>query len=205
MENSLFITSNAYDGLSWLGRPICMVIGIMIVLTLVLGARWRKRLVHERRLASESQTVDPAMAVAAIGLLLAFSIWGLAPTFSWATDVGGVPMVTFIPAICLSLFALGGSVRDFRRVHGSGGDVFPGRRRLKQFLNLHLWWGGLVGATIIAGQLVAFPLFVALHVRLVVGHAWWIALLCAGATWAFLHLLFDRMIAVIWYPSMLFY
>ena len=205
MENSLFITSNAYDGLSWLGRPICMVIGAMIVLTLVLGTRWRKRRSHDRRIAGESQSVDPAMALAAIGLLLAFSIWGLVPTFSWAADVGAVPMITFIPAISLSLVALGWSVRDFRTVRAAGGDVFPGRRKLKQVLNLQLWWTGLVGTTIIAGQLVAFPLFVALHVRLVVGHAWWIALISAAGTWAFLHFLFDRAIAVMWYPSMLFY
>ena len=205
MENSLFITSNAYDGLSWLGRPICIVIGAMTVLTLVLGTRWRKHPSHGRSIASEAQTVDPTMALVAIGLLLAFSIWGLAPTFSWATDVGAVPMITFIPAICLSLAALGWSVRDFRKVRAGGGDVFPGRRKLKQVLNLHLWWAGLVGATVVAGQLVAFPLFVALHIRLVVGHAWWIAVLGAAGTWAFLHFLFDRTIAVIWYPSMLFY
>ena len=205
MENSLFITSNAYDGLSWLGRPICIVIGAMTALTLVLGIRWRKHPSHGRSIAREVQTVDPTMALVAIGLLLAFSIWGLAPTFSWAADVGGIPMITFIPAICLSLAALGWSSRDFRRVRAGGGDVFPGRRKLKQFLNLHLWWAGLVGATVVAGQLVAFPLFVALHIRIVVGHAWWIALLGAAGTWAFLHFLFDRTIAVIWYPSMLFY
>ena len=205
MENSLFITSNAYDGLSWLGRPVCVVIGALIVFTLVFGTRWRKRLSQDRRIAGESQSVDPAMALVAIGMLLAFSIWGLAPTFSWPTDVGAIPMITFIPAICLSLAALGWSVREFRKVRGSGGDVFPGRRKLKQVFNLHLWWTGLVGATIVAGQPIAFPLFVALHVRLVVGHAWWIALLCAAGTWAFLHFLFDRAIAVMWYPSMLFY
>ncbi len=205
MENALFITSNAYDGLSWLGRPICIVIGAMIVLSLVLGTRWTKRRSRDATFVHEAQPVDPTMSLVAIGLLLAFSIWGLAPTFSWATDVGAVPMITFIPAICLSLAALAFSVRDFRRIRANGEDAFPVQRELVQVLHLHLWWFGLVGATMLAGQLVAIPLFVALHVRLVVGYAWWIALLCAAGAWVFLHLLFDRALAIMWYPSMFFY
>ena len=205
MENALFITSHAYAGLTWLGRPACVVIGALIVLSLVLGPRSRKRHSPDRRIVHETPHADPVISLVAIGLLLGFSIWGLAPTFSWATDVGAVPMVTFIPAICLSLVALRGSVRDIRNVHLSGGDVFPGGRTLQPVAHLHLWWIGIVGATIIAGQLVALPLFVALHVRFVVGRAWPTSLLSAAGTWALLHFLFDRAIAVIWHPSMLFH
>lgn len=205
MENALFITSHAYDGLSWLGRPICMVIGAMIVLSVVLGARWGMGRSDDRRIAIEGQPMDSVVSLVAIGLLLAFSIWGLVPTFSWATDVGAVPMITFMPAICLSLAAMTIRVRDFRVVRANNEDVFPVRRELTQVFQLHLWWMGLIGATIVAGQTVAFPIFVALHVRLAVGYAWWIALLCAAGSWVFLHLLFDRALAVMWYPSIFFY
>ena len=205
MENALFITNHAYDGLSWLGRPICMVIGATIVLSLVLGARWKIRPSVDQRIVHEMQPVDPVMSLVAVGMLLLFSIWGLAPTFSWATDVGAIPMITFIPAVCLSLAALWRSAREVRQVHLAGGDVFPGRSKLNRAVHLHLWWISLLGATVMAGQLVSLPLFIALHILFVVGYAWWIALLCAAGTWIFLHLLFDRAMAVMWYPSLLFH
>ena len=205
MENALYITSHAYDGLSWLGRPICMVIGAMIVLSLVLGSRWKIGRSHDKRIAIEGQPADSVVPLVAIGLLLAFSIWGLVPTFSWATDVGAVPMITFMPAIGLSLVALAVRVRDVRKVRANNEDVFPVRRELTRVFQLHLWWISLIGATMVAGQLVAFPIFAALHVRLAVGYSWWIALLCAAGSWVFLHLLFDRALAIMWYPSIFFY
>ena len=205
MENALFITNNAYDGLTWLGRPACLVIGALVVLSLVLGARGRMRRSADKKIVHEMQPADPVMSLVAAGMLLAFSVWGLTPTFSWAADVGAIPMITFIPMICLSLAALWRGVREARRVHMAGDDVFPGRSTLNRAVHLHLWWMGLLGATVMAGQLVALPLFVALHILFVVGYAWWIALLSAAGTWMFLHFLFDRAMAVIWYPSLLFH
>ena len=205
MENALFITSHAYGGLSWLGRPICIVIGVIIVLVLFHGTRWKMRRSQDQSFVHETQPIDHVMSIFAIMLLLAFSIWGLLPTFSWATDVGFVPMITFVPAICLCLIALAYCARNFRQARARNEDVFPVRSELNQVFHLNLWWIGLVGSTIIAGQLIAFPLFTALHIRFSVGYAWWIALLCAAGTWVFLFLLFDRTISTMWYPSMLFH
>ena len=63
----------------------------------------------------------------------------------------------------------------------------------------------LLAATILAGQLVALPIFVALYILFVGKYAWWTAVLSAVGAWTFLHVLFDRVIATIWYPSLLFH
>ncbi len=205
MENALFITNHAYDGLSWIGRPICLVIGALIVLSLILGSRWKKQSSLATGSSHETQSADPTIKLVAISMLLAFSIWGLMPTFTWATDVGSIPMMTFIPAIGLAVLALVLGLKEIRHVHSSGGDVFPSRRNLGQIAHLHFWWAGIVVTTIVVGQLIALPLFVACHIRFVVKRSWLTAILCAAGTWAFIHILFDRVMAVIWYPSMLFY
>ncbi|MEK9647424.1 MAG: hypothetical protein VW547_17945 [Alphaproteobacteria bacterium] len=36
------------------------------------------------------------------------------------------------------------------------------------------------------------------------GHGWKVALGYAVGSWRFLYLMFDRVIAVVWYPSLLF-
>ena len=205
MENALFITTNAYDGLSWLGRPICLAIGVLVVVSIVAGARRKVRHAEGRRILIEFGRADPTMSLIAVGMLLAFSIYGLAPTYSWADDVGRIPMLTFVPAICMSLLALRHGVREIRKMRASGGNFFSTRIELDQVAQLYLWWLGVLAITIVAGQIVALPIFVALYILFVGKYAWWIALLSALGTWTFLHVLFDRVIAVIWYPSLLFH
>ena len=205
MENALFITTNAYDGLSWFGRPICLAIGVLVVVSIFAGARRKVRHAEGRRILIEFGRADPTMSLVAVGMLLALSIYGLAPTYSWADDVGRIPMLTFVPAICMSLLALRHGVREIRQMRANGDDVFSIKTELGRFAQLYLWWLGVLGTTIVAGQLVALPVFVALYIRFVGRYAWWIALLSGLGTWTFLHVLFDRVIAVVWYPSLLFH
>ena len=51
----------------------------------------------------------------------------------------------------------------------------------------------------------ALPVFIAAYLRVWGRVKWWIALLYAGLGWAFLFIMFDRVIAVMWYPSLLFF
>ena len=205
MENSLFITTHAYDGLTWLGRPICMVIGLLIVVSIFASTRRNAGDTEAKGSVIGFSQADPTMSLLAVGMLMALSIYGLSPTFSWATDVGQIPMLTFIPAICLSLPALLLSVRKIRLTLSNGEDAFPTRTELGQVTRLYLWWLGMLAVTIVAGQLVALPIFIALYFLIVGRYAWWRALLSAIGAWVFLYVVFDRVMAVVWYPSLLFH
>ncbi len=206
MENALFITNSAHDGLDWLGRPICMIIALLIVLTVGFAAR---RTVaargRGRRIAADLGRADPAMATVALALCLSAFVYALVPTFSWPADVGRIPMATVIPGIGLSAAALVLAVREFFRTRAAGDDAFPVRGELGPTGRMALWWLGLVGLAMLAGQLVALPAFVLLYTRVRGRYAWWIAALYAAGAWAFLYVMFDRIVAVLWYPSALFY
>ena len=205
MENALFITSHAYDGLSWLARPACMAIGVLIVVSIATGIRRNAEHATARRIMIESRRSDPTMSLVAVGMLLALSIYGLAPTYSWAADVGRIPMLTFVPAICMCLPALRNSIRKSLQMRANGEDAFPTRIELGRVSRLCLWWLGILAVTIAAGQLVALPMFIALYFLLEGRYAWWKALLGAAGAWTFLYVLFDRTIALVWYPSLLFH
>ena len=77
-----------------------------------------------------------------------------------------IPMLTFIPAIGLSLAALWHSVRDYRHARAAGRDIFPGRIEMREAGRLYLWWLCVLATTVLAGQLIALPLFAALYVTL---------------------------------------
>lgn len=206
MENALFITTSVHDGLSWLGRPICLIIGALIVVSIVLAVRRRKkRKADDTRIAADLGRTDSTMSLIAVGLLLAVSFYGLAPTFSWPADVGPTPMITMMPAICLATVALWQGAREVGRIRSEGGDVFPVCAEIAPVAHLYLCWLGVFAVTVVAGQLVALPIFVALYLLVWGGYAWWIALIYAAAGWAFLYVMFDRIVAVLWYPSLLFH
>ena len=212
MENALFITNSVHDGLDWLARPICLVIGVLIVGSIVFGARRRRsarvqtaqgsRRAHTGSDLERGQT-DPTMALLVTGLLLAASVYGLARAFSWPADVGQIPMLTFIPAIGLCLAPFCHSVRDLRQARDVGRDTFPGRVELGEAARLYLWWIGVMAATMLVGQLVAMPVFAALYLKFRGGFTWRAGLLYAAGVFSFLYLVFDRIVAVLWYPSLL--
>ena len=206
MENALFITNSVHDGLGWLTRPICLIIGALIVLSILFAMRRRRaRKDSDIRIAADLGRTDPTMALVATGLLLAVSAAALVPAFAWPDDVGRTPIITFIPAIVLAGAALLLDAREFRRIRAAGGDAFPVRGELPRVAHLFIWWFGLFAATVIAGQLVAIPLFVALYLLVWGRCKWWVALVYAAASWGFLYVMFDRIVAVLWYPSLLFH
>ena len=206
MENALFITNSVHDGLEWLARPICLVIAVLIAASIVFAfLRQRRMRAQAKEPVRGRDAVDPTASLLAAGLLLAASIWGLAPTFSWPADVGQIPMLTFILAVGLSLMGLWHGVRALRQARADGSDLFPSRPEWGHAGHLLLWWLGLFGVTVAAGQLIALPAFAALYVIVKGRQAWWTGALYAVGAWVLLYGVFEHIVGVLWYPSLLFH
>lgn len=204
MENALFITNSVHDGLEWLARPICLAIAVLIAASIVFAfLRQRRMRTQTRAPVRERGAVDPTASLLAAGLLLAASIWGLAPTFAWPADVGQIPMLTFISAVGLSLIGVWHSVRAIRQARADGSDLFPSRPEWGHAGHLLLWWLALVGITVAAGQLIALPAFAALYVIVKGRQAWWTGALYAVGAWVLLYGVFEHIVGVLWYPSLL--
>ena len=62
----------------------------------------------------------------------------------------------------------------------------------------------LLVATVVIGQRLALPLFVAGYLVVWGKFPWRFALLYAGICWLILQVMFDQMVRVVWYPSLLF-
>ena len=207
MENALFITDNAYAGLSWLLRPMSMGILVLIVLTLFFAsrsARRRKTLPSGVRLG-EIATADPTISLGMGVLFLAVLIYALVPAMSWPSDAGNIPLLTIIPAIALALLMIWQSWREANKARETGGDAFPVRGELGPAARFIAWLLGVVAVTHIAGQPVALPLFMTLYLIVWGKCKWWFAITYGVAGWVFLYAMFAQLIAVMWHPSVLFF
>jgi len=213
MENALSISLRSYDGFGFLGRPVTMV--LLVVTVLIVGYTVWRQVQERRRLAAagpdeetskvmgEGAFSDPRAALATDTVMFAVLVAAIWIATAWLRSVAMLPLVAAVPALVLTAAALAGDISALRRGDrpesatgesgGWGAAIF--------FL---LWIAGIVVATLVAGQLVALPLMMAAYLLLRGGHDWKVALGYAVGGWLFLYLMFDRIIAVIWYPSLLF-
>ena len=186
MENSLHLSMAAY-GIGFILRPICIVIALAIIVTICLcgalapAAQGRIR----RRWTRPMQM--PAIPGVSLGLALAVGavlIYAIAASFQWPARVRLFPLVFSIPALVLAAFA---AFYDWRAVKTApvaatpGGQVtVPGfgsvSREVLQGAHFFAWLGGVLAVTVLFGQHVALPLFIALYLLVWGKYRWPVAL-----------------------------
>lgn len=204
MEDALHITMSGYEWGALVQRPVSMIIVAAILLTVAFAVRSnvRQRRSDERARFGETETWDPYISFGMLLLIAAAFVYALIPAVSWPADTGRIPMTTAIPGLALCALALVQTGLSARR--GGDGATRLGGVALGRAAYFFLWLGGIGVATVLAGQLVALPLFMGLYILVWGGYAWWVGALYAAGGLVFLYGMFDRIVAVIWYPSILF-
>jgi hypothetical protein len=212
MENSLYLTTQAHGLTGWLLRPICLIILGLIVLTVIFSAR---HVVRSRRTpgaakpAGDTGIVDPLIGLPLTVLLLVVFAAGSLQALTWPPEVKLFPLTAGIPGIGLALIALAREGSLFLRTSGEAGGVAglvkasPAAGEIGTASRFMIWLLGILIATLVFGQQVALPAFIALYLVVWGRYRWWVAALYAGAGWAFLYGMFDRIIHVVWYPSLI--
>ena len=196
MEDALHITAEGYTWSSLAQRPILLTILAGIVLTVVFAARASRR---EGRGRTE-ENLDPRISLLMLVLIAAAFAYTFIPAVSWPSDSGRIPIVTALPGLALCVLALARL-----RIPGDDPRMAPlAPRTLASAGGFFLWLAGVGVATMVAGQLVALPLFMALYIVVWGGYRLWLGALYAAGGLAFLYVMFERVVAVMWYPSLLF-
>ena len=207
MENALFITNSVHDGLEWLARPICLVIAVLIAASIVFAfLRQRRMRAQAKAPVQERGAVDPTASLLAAGLLLAASIWGLAPTFSWPADVGQIPMLTFILAVGLSLIgACGTAFGPSGKPAPTAATSFPANP--SGAMPAISWCGGSASLASPSrpDNSSRCPRLQRSTSSSRVAEAWWTGALYAAGAWMLLYGVFEHIVGVLWYPSLLFH
>jgi TctA family transporter len=213
MENSLHLSIRSY-GWEWLGRPIVLILGAVIAITVFFAIRshLRQRREAPGPVTSDADAGDPRLSLLFSGFVLLVFAAAVIAALQWPPTVRLFPVVIGGAGLALSAGAFlkdVGAVRAMNRMPGasvlpSGAAVADMRRDLARTANFFGWLAALIVATIVAGQHIALPLFMGLYLMVWGGYSWRIALLYMAAGLAFMVGMFDYVMHTIWYPSLIF-
>ena len=210
MESALYVTYQAYGPISWMFRPICLVILILAVLTVIVsGLRARRQnkegaSVKIKEIQSEDQL---AGFVFIFIMVLVFFLAGW-QSLGWDRATGQFPIVVCVPAVILGLLALMRDGSSLKSSYQKTKDGFKGlvarsqvARELPKASLLLLSLAGIVGVTVLFGQAVAIPIFI-LGYLVIRGKTTW-AFACSYAliSGVMLYFMFGELIGILWYPS----
>ncbi|MGB0632279.1 MAG: tripartite tricarboxylate transporter permease [Alphaproteobacteria bacterium] len=203
MEDALHITISGYDWGDLAQRPISMIIlaGVFMTIGFAARASRRERKSTIKKTYGETETWDPKISLFMLVAIAAAFVYALIPARSWPADTGRIPMVTAIPGIALCALAL---LQARKSTRGENGAAALGASAFWRAAIFFAWLCGAGAAIMIAGQLVALPLFMGLYILVWGGYKWWLGALYAAGGLAFLYVMFEGIVAVIWYPSLLF-
>lgn len=204
MENALQIASQN-QGWSMLGRPIVLIIIVLVVLTLLMA--WRRFLRNRTVEAAQSQFGDAAdkndwLSLLFDVLLLGVFVYAIAAAIDWRASSRLFPMVIALPAIPLLLIAIS---RDWIAVRTPASTAADGRGAT--LARGAIFFGCLVAillAMFAIGQFVALLLFVVLYLSLWARMGWRMTVVYTAASAVFLYGLFNWLVPVQWYESPFF-
>jgi hypothetical protein len=224
MENSFLISVRAYDGYTWLFRPIVLVIFAVAAVTIFLAARG---IIKTRAAAEEINDLGPGdeqnTETTAEGternplfsfpfaiLLLGIFIFAAAYSFNWTRSVRNFPLFISIAGMFPTLIAIAldwKSLRaelarnaTFAAVARSAADKALLRESMMFFAQL----AALILVMMVIGMKLAIPLYVFLYLYVWSKVALRPSIIYAASCWAILIVFYDRMLHQAWHPS-LFY
>jgi len=217
IEKYLYISTARY-GFDWLGRPLVMILLILVIatLTFTLWSRREKKVVSERIEEKEASKERVARWLSwetlfAFGFLVLFLIV-ISTGWQWPFIAKLMPIyVAAIPGAVLALFQLFRSITGRENALGSGGvemdetftaELTP-RVELMRTLSFFGWFAGGAVAIWLLGIVIALPLFIFSYCLVEGRERLRIALLMAGLAVMLLWGLFEGVFEVLWPKGLL--
>lgn len=210
LERSFQISTRIHEGPGWLGRPIVIVLLIIICVTIFLAARGiaREKLAKKVPKEKASET-NPAVSLPLSVLLLAGFVWAGYTALDWPPAVRQFPILIAIPGALLSLVVV---FRDTARLVQAKQAIGSWTLTLQQaredaWLAAALpFFGyiiGMIGLTLLVGQKIALPLFIGLYLVRWGHYPKRIAVAYALGAWAILAFFYDQVMSLLFHPSYL--
>jgi hypothetical protein len=189
-------------------RPICLLILLAIVVTVFYAVRSHMRLKRDAATVdvSDAEAGDPRLSFGLAVAICLVLIYAIGTAFSWPPIVRLFPLAFGIPALLLAAFAVYFDWRSMRLAAASStAAVWDGAKsvELVRTVNFFGWLSGIVMVTVLLGQQVALPAFIALYLLVWGQYGWRLALTYAAACLAAMIVLFDYLSPTVWYPALL--
>ena len=210
MESALYVTYQAYGPISWMFRPICLVILILAVLTVIVSGLRARRQNKEGASVKIKEIQNEDQLAGFVFIFIMVSVFFLAgwQSLGWDRATGQFPIVVCVPAVILGLLALMRDGSSLKSSYQKTKDGFKGlvarsqvARELPKASLLLLSLAGIVGVTVLFGQAVAIPIFILGYLVIRGKTTWAFAFSYALISGVILYFMFGELIGILWYPS----
>ena len=213
MEQTFQISMAAHRGPSWLWeRPMVIAIAVLCILTVVLATRGvikNKKLGEDGPATGEGNERNPIVSMPlSVGLLVMFT-YAYFISQSWPVNAQQFPFTIAVPGVFFALYTVGLDVRHLvleSRTLGGLGNVWADAERKIYASETAAFFGYLIGVlllTMLVGQKIAIPVFMALYLLRWGGYGWRVSALYAAGGWLMLVGFYDRVMNLFWHPSWL--
>ena len=210
MESALYVTYQAYGPISWMFRPICLVILVLAVLTIIVSGLRARRQNKEGTAVKIKETQNEDQLAGFVFIFIMVLVFFLAgwQSIGWDRATGQFPIVVCVPAVILGLLALvrdGSSLKSSYQTTKNGFKDLVAEsqvaRELPKASLLLLSLAGIVGVTVLFGQAVAIPIFNLGYLIIRGKTTWAFAFSYALISGVILYFMFGELIGILWYPS----
>lgn len=213
MENSFLLSMMIYEGPSWLGRPIVLILLGIVVLTLFYSLRGHLKLQSKKKTEkkeafndaeitdeAEDETQDLPLSIIVSVVLLAIFVIAIIAGRNWPQSVISFPMIGAVPGILLCTFVL---VREMVITGQTVGILGAFTVSAKSPLNLRAvkFFAYLIATILLAlviGQKLAIPLFIFAYMKAWGGYGNRHSAIYATACWLVLVAFYDRVVHILW-------
>jgi TctA family transporter len=210
LERSFQISTRIHEGTGWLGRPIVIVLLLLIITTVFLAIRGvaREKLTGKVT-AGEAAESNPVISLPCSMLLFGVFVWAGVTALDWPPPVRQFPLLISVPGALLSLVVI---IRDlvhvFEAKKGAGNWKVTLQQASKdawlaEALPFFAYVFGMIAVTLLVGQKIALPLFVGVYLVRWGHYRKRIAVAYALGGWAILVFLYDQVMNLLFHPSYL--
>jgi len=206
MENAIDVSYQTH-GMAWLYRPIVVVlialsIAIFVGSIIGIGKRRKSNIEIQADLGVEKESPKVSLAVSLLGASI--FAYALTEATNFTYDAAFFPIAICVPALLLIFPAVYTDLK-LVRIQGKGpkepasGQANSYKKSAYMFLII----AAIILSAILVGQKITLCGFVFLFLFLWAREPWWMAAAQAVGAFLILEFVFDALISVMWYPSIL--
>jgi len=227
MERSLDLSLQAF-GMEWIFRPVSVVLGFLVVITIVVSLRGARRGRKEPGAVSnkgeaeasqpgfsptrEGEGGNPVLSLVLSLIVLLVFVYSVVGVWGYREEVSSFPTTVGIAGALLTLVIFQRDLLAVRRLFVSKlkagvsllTQVTQGFMPLAKVGIAFIWLIALLPLTWLVGQEIAIPIFMLFYLKLWGKEKWPLTLGISLGGWLFLRLIFEEVIHVNWYPSVFF-
>lgn len=212
MEQTFHISMRAHAGPSWLWeRPVVVGIAVVCVLTVILSIRSNLRLrkADSHSAAGEGNERNPIVSLPFAVILLALFGYAVIESQTWSSSPRLFPFAIAVPALVMTLIIVIGDTRALAvdlRTKGPPGRIwadFSDTHDIRKILAFFVYLIGVLLLTLLIGQKLALPIFVAVYLLRWGKYSFGLAAIYALSTYVVLIVFYDRVLNLFWHRSWL--